>query len=308
MGMMDYHIRRLQRMRPEQLLKRLETKDFAFLLGNGVNRYIMGNDVDCSWKGLLKQVASYFDVIHNMPSLDVTNNISYPEYYSMLLLKAKDRADEKSIQEYIKSLIHSWPNKAEYGFIKKALFDKYDCPVLTTNVDTMLDGIEYSENEDSYVFPATLHYSKEGKENHLDGCSIWHINGTINHIESVRFGSIDYSKQIHRVYAELDKNKSKGKDGWRNTWVRIITDKPLCIVGLGLELDEFFLRSLLLRKVRYSNGLSEYGWYCYTASDVLPDDKRDFLLCMGIEPVMFDSYDDMYGKLFGVTNNHFEND
>ena len=97
-------------MKPEGLLRRLEDhKDFAFLIGNGINRYVLENDVDCSWKGLLKRVANEIGVVHNLPSLDSLNSITYTEYYSMLLLEAKKAGlNEKQVQECICSIVDGW--------------------------------------------------------------------------------------------------------------------------------------------------------------------------------------------------------
>ena len=193
-------------------------------------------------------------------------------------------------------------------------------PVLTTNIDKFLDSQldgEKTQSDFEGVFPIGLYYSSCEQHNPNNSFGVWHINGVVDYPESLRFGLIDYSKLIIRCgkilnekYEENDTSpiESSNQQWEKNTWLGILMGKPLCIVGLGLESEEIFLRSLLLRKVRWNREKDDepvyepgkHGWYCYTAKDEMSDSKRELLRHMGIEPVMFDDYDAMYKGLFGI--------
>lgn len=295
-------------MTPSELMRQLhnpETK-FAFLLGNGINRYAYrkkGIDIDVSWKSLLREAASKLNVLLFLPSLNPQDeSLSLIEYYSLLELESGN--DEGVLQKTIKSVVEGWRSTEIHKRILDSL-RQYNRPVVTTNIDTLLHG-ELNEYEvtgtldggnTSDEFPIHKYWAC-GKD---DSFRLWHLNGVCSIPKSLKFGLVDYSKLTYRVSRMIDGcEKEKNTyvvDKMPESWVKTMLSHPLCIVGLGLNEEEVFLRYLLLRK-RHLKHHGTLGWYCYTKEDKMPYGKSMLLRHMGISPVMFSSYDEMYTTLF----------
>ena len=91
-----------------------------------------------------------------------------------------------------------------------------------------------------------------------------------------------------------------------NTWLHIVFNKSLLILGLGLDENETFLRWLLIERCKYFRKYPERkhkGWYvCKKSGDEheiqTEKGKRFFLEKIGFEVIEVDSYDDIYYKIW----------
>ena len=85
--------------------------------------------------------------------------------------------------------------------------------------------------------------------------------------------------------------------------MHIIFNRSLCIFGLGLDVNETFLRWLLIERKKYFNMFRDRvkkGWYvCKKGS--ISDGNKFFLDTLGIEIIELDSYDDVYRTMLGLS-------
>lgn len=307
----------LRDITPDELVSRLNgrgEKNFAFLLGNGINRFAYkhdNKDIDCDWKTLLKQTARELKIISELPELTDDMAISFTEYYSLMVL----RKGEGIVQKKIIEIIESWLPTTCQNEIRKSLVE-YGVPVLSLNFDSYLDSKRgsraepkknflsiYYDKKDIEVFPYNYYWADAPLDT-VEGFGIWHVNGSVTMQKSLHLGMIDYAKMIARISEIIEKC-----DKQSYSWISILLSKKLCIIGAGMDENEIVFRSLLLRKVHIQNN-KKYkhlchepdinGWYCYSLEDKMPTEKVALLKAMRIIPVMFDSRKHIYEKIFGI--------
>jgi hypothetical protein len=78
-----------------------------------------------------------------------------------------------------------------------------------------------------------------------------------------------------------------------------VFNKPLVIFGLALEMNEVFVRWLLIERARYFSQFPDRrksAWYGYWSKNESPG-KLYFLEGVGVESVRADSYDELYGAV-----------
>lgn len=285
----------------------------TFLLGNGVNSQFEEQGV-LSWGDLMEDIAKTMG-----SDYESIKDLLPTERYSALALKFEEKEVRDAV--IIKSTREAKMDSKRLANFNYAL-KKLDCPVLTTNIDSNLDGnctrpmmldCNYSSRHRQRVHSSmeTLYkYWGDDKLNEADkGYGVWHINGHYSLPETIRFGLSDYGKLCGRVF-EL--THSWHSDQKTCTWLDPFLKNPLCIIGLDLNNAEFFIRWLLLRKAhilkKEGKGapLNSSGWYCYVpkkkCSKEWDSQKRtlQFLRTVNIEPVPFKNYDSIYLSLFDI--------
>lgn len=257
-------------------LELLLTKgNYVFVIGNGINQYAeLG-----SWADLLKNLTNEDDSLRQMISEDSKSEISFFEIYDLLKLQKKSTEIRNSLLDKIEQ---SYTKKDDRILkIRNALKD-LKFPILTTNYDRNLDfdlNKHYLDTSSNFtrIYPWNVCYSdiEKGKFDTLNDFAVWHINGVVDYKESIRLGLKDYAGLFARekkFYVGNSNEKSVQPNfSTRNTWLDIFFKKPLCIIGLGLEKDEIFLRHLLLKRYQYrKNG-------CLTK--IAKDSPADIFIC-----------------------------
>lgn len=307
-----------------ELLAEKDKGRLAFVLGNGINRYA-NNTKAISWESLMRTLWQEAKISENFP--EIKQGLSLVEKYDIMCVKMDD----------------AWKNilKANQGLVKKTFSQGYflesfqkqlmklRVPVLTTNYDNYLekDLKKYLfENRALYkkdysaTYPLNEYYANEkltSEDDIYNNFSIWHIHGTINHLESLRLGTADYMGLLtyvknyindvahmynvtkeHQEWGIKDKARNK-EEKYQPTWLNIFYNCSLCINGLGLDPSEIFLRWLLISRKKYLDriGSDAKGWYICSLQD-LDEGKKYFLQNVGINIVVIEDLDVRYRTLF----------
>ena len=86
-----------------------------------------------------------------------------------------------------------------------------------------------------------------------------------------------------------------------NTWLHIFFNADLCILGLGLDVNETFLRWLMIERESYFRKFperSKEGWYLYSREDKMEEGKRLFLQSTGFNEIKLKSREEVYEGIF----------
>jgi len=118
--------------------------------------------------------------------------------------------------------------------------------------------------------------------------------------DSIRFGLIDYMNIVAKtkdyLYPLISDNFID-EDKWKgyNTWLNIFMNSTLCIFGLSLDVNETYLRWLLIQRKIYHDkrSLKNCGGY-YLAPDEVNIGKSIFLEHLGIKVVKLKNHDELY--------------
>lgn len=307
--------------------------DLAFIVGNGINRYGRASSKpdNRSWGVLLRSLWGEYNPGVRFPSSIVEGDnadVTLPELYDVMRLLTNDQGkvpSESQIRAYITEELGMWTHGPHHvRFVEHAR--RTETPILTTNYDLLLANswpdIYYYRPQApdksfrfDHAYPWTSYYSDRELQSPLDGFGIWHMHGTIQHPKSIRISLSHYVKSVAKaesytrpmIGASLYSNKS-AKRGWhgQQTWLEILFSKRLFIIGLGLDTDEMFLRSLLIERAKFlrSEGGAlkmNTGWYIHTrrtsnccAGKPMTSSKRLFLKAVGLEVIELETTEELY--------------
>ncbi|WP_198175440.1 hypothetical protein [Spirosoma telluris] len=248
--------------------------DIAFIIGNGINRYL-NNPQAISWDELLIRLWNEFspDSYNQVPE-----GITLTEFYDLLEISAgESRTANFQIQKKASELLSGWTFQQHHtALVAKAY--QINAPILTTNFDLILPNCcslrQYYTDTKRFTdfYPWTTYYGDRQLEYPTDGFGIWYINGFVNYHRSIRLGLTHYMGSVEKARTLLhkgDENKlfsGKNQERWRGakSWLHIIFNKPLCIIGLNLAENEVFIRWLLIERAKYFKKFPERrkaGWY-----------------------------------------------
>ena len=275
--------------------------------------------------------------------------ITLTELYDIISIKDFEKFDDlydnhnrksRKIQDDTKRKIRISIKKAVcrkldyHDWLQKRLAE-WNVPVLTTNYDTNIEAKMkqfvipselYSKGfSDTYLFNvyyACKQIEAKDEAEYFKHFSVWHINGRINYLKSIRVGLSDYMNLlVHTKDLLHDKAKlyyvckdqpkwGMTKDGATNqcytfTWLNIFYNSSICINGLGLNQDESYLRWLLISRKKYIERTEQKdlkGWYVCHPTD-LTDGKRLFLESVGLKVVELTENRKRYEELFEIKNN-----
>ncbi len=296
-----------------------KSKDFVFLIGNGINRYydekagIKGS----SWEELLQETINAQKIQMNIfadgkGNTQRIDGISNPEIFSLSECGC-DGEDKKNIHQlqcdFVKNLGTKMPNENKLDGVYEKLLS-IGRPVLTTNFDLrMHEGKIFTMKGtdgkclNSY-YPLYRYFAEHEVSDACNDFAIWHIHGaasTPSRIQISLDNYVGYINRIRQVLPDLsDTNKDdKKREAAAKTWVYAFMTKPLLIVGLGLDIDETMLRWLLIKRKRrnWMEGSSK-SIYAYVDDKEMNQGKELFLKQVGIEPLQFKDYDEMYQTIF----------
>lgn len=285
----------------------------AIIVGNGINRFAYGNELDTSWSKLLLNTWRRTSPI-TLSTID--KGITFTEFYDIMEFESSPKA----VLDNIVNIVSKWDPK-DYHFKFQSKFKELNLPVLTTNFDRNIEGglrkaILYKDKDDKSFtdyYPWNIVYTdnKDFSIANLHKFGIWHINGTIDYPRSLRLSLSQYTNQakrasefIHNRNNIFDDFKGKNQEYWKgyNTWLHLIFNCDLCILGLGLDEQETFLRWLLIERSKYFRKYPDRkkdGWYVCTKKD-LTSSKSFFLEKIGFEIIQLKNFGEVYERLFDI--------
>lgn len=282
-------------------------QDLAFIVGNGINRYAYGANERIGWDDILLKV--WKDISHRTLSC-IPDGISATEFYDIMEFEA---GSIDTLRRHIVKLLNDLQPQQYHSWLKDIISSAWNVPLLTTNFDENLDcnlclqKLTTGNYRFSDVYPWNVYYSPLQLKSPTDGFAVWHINGMIRYPRSIRLGLSEYMSLTSKARSFLHKKEGiddfslKDMNHWKgyNTWLHIIFNKSLCIFGLCLDKDETFLRWLLIERAKYFRKFPDrkkQGWYVCKSDDI-PDGKRFFLDSIGFEPVILNTFDDIYRNM-----------
>lgn len=284
--------------------------NLAFVVGNGINRYGYDISKDIGWETLLLNI--WNELSGRTRSEIPVDGISFTEFYDLLSLVERNEIDD--IRDRVIRFFKKF-TPTPYHLELQNVFQKWDVPVLTTNFDESLSA-SLTKNWIngklmSSQYPWNAYWSHKKLSSPLDGFAVWHINGMVSYKNSITLGLTEYINQssytrnyLHSL-PDKDNFELKNINHWKGegTWLHIIFNRSLCIFGLGLDVNETFLRWLLIERKKYFNMFRDRvkkGWYvCKKGS--INDGNKFFLDTLGIEIIELDSYDDVYRTMLGLS-------
>ena len=270
------------------------------------------------------------------------SDLTYPEIAEMILTKQSHKEYEKrSKKEFLASIKDRIKNYLENDTTSLSSHEKlvefakeYKIPILTTNFDrnflrvlfpkqnlTSID-LKWFRNEDDktreYQTLKNAYYRKERLSSKSDIHSefaIWHIHGVVNQLKSLCLTNWDYGNYCTKI-KEISKKKDYTKALTGSTWIDIILDNDLIIMGLGLGSFETDLRYLLIerhikRKVanKFDDAEKSYPKIIYIYSKEheetdMASGKRAFFEALGVDCVPIPE-DDIYKlKYLGIVDDN----
>ena len=261
----------------------------AIVVGNGINRYSSLKGEEYGWDKLIESLWKELSI----NAIPVGNDLSLTEAYDIISLCSEG---ESEVLERVKGFVNSIEPTGYQAKLCESMMD-FGIPILTTNFDQNLEnGLTKSimKHPDASVhgftdfYPWNVYFSNTVLSNPLAGFGIWHINGSIVYPRSMHLGLTQYMNQVARArsfihdWERMDDNfAGKNQNKWRgyNTWLHIVFNCPLMILGLGLDVNETFFRWLLIERAKYFEVFQDRrkgGWFLCLKED-MNDGKRFFL-------------------------------
>lgn len=283
--------------------------DLAFIVGNGINRFAYAEEQDVSWNRLLLDV---WEQITDKTLSDISTGISLTEFYDIMEFEA---GSSENVKAKVAEHIEKWKPKEYHSWLQKKI-EEWDVPLLTTNFDRNLDNglrfnrLEIENRGFTDYYPWDVYFSNTKLSNPTAGFGVWHINGMVEYHRSIRLSLAEYMGLTARARSFLHKKEGhddfveKNQKPWKgnNTWLHIIFNRSLCILGLGLDENEIFLRWLLIERAKYFKEKPEFkkeGWYICSRNNV-SEGKKFFLNYLGFELVELNNYDEIYKGVIDI--------
>lgn len=285
-------------------------KDIAFIFGNGINRHYNKNNV--SWNDLLLDLWDKytFDTQSIKPP-----GISFTEFYDVLEIQNYQKENfDKVLQKEVVEIMAEWnPNNDQNLILNKV--KKINAPLLTTNFDRLIPlslELEFRKLErNSDLYPWSYYYSDKELKSPIDGFGVWFINGMVKYHRSIKLGLSQYMGNVSQarrfIHGEASLFSFEGKNtrDWpgSKSWLHILFNKSLFIVGLGLDESEIFIRWLLIERAKYYRKYPDRkhnGWFIYKEDPKEPisEGKKFFLKSVGFEIIRMGTYNNIYEDIW----------
>lgn len=301
------------------LQKKSHEHSLAFVCGNGINRYLSNNSK--SWistlESLYKRYAAEENSHYNVEEL--LKGTSATEFFDLLGFKFNKTGKElhKDVVELFSTEMTTEEQQKYLSF--QNCLKEWNSPILTTNFDLQLETglkrriLKSEKRNFTDFYPWNVYRSDYELQNPINGFGIWHINGMVNYSRSIRFGLSDYMKLVAYTRAYLhnmnneDTFNGKNQNFWLGytTWLHAFMNCTLCIFGLSLDVNETYLRWMLIQRKEYFKKYPERsheGFYLYVKrkDDIeMNEGKIYFLENVGIKPVALSSFDALYKDFLG---------
>ncbi|MDA9773689.1 SIR2 family protein [Saprospiraceae bacterium] len=293
----------------KRLLER-NSNDLAFVLGNGINLHYRNDGI--SWKDLLLDLWKNHST---RPLSSIPAGISFTEFYDALEIEnAANRNFSSVLQKEVQLKMSDWRANSKQNTILDKI-KAWEAPLLTTNFDKLipktmnLDFRKVLGSSFTDYYPWSNYYSDQDLDDPTKGFGVWYMNGMAKYHRSIKLGLSQYMGNVERARKMIHKMpenmgfQGKNQAYWPgfSTWLHILFNKSLVIVGLGLDETEVFLRWLLIERAKYFRRFPERkhtGYYIGKKSDKSEDGKKFFLNSVGFEYIELDEYVDVYNKIW----------
>ena len=319
----------------------IKEKKPAFLFGNGINLYNDSNSK--TWREILQDLL--IDKIKDDCDLkfkferafesDFSKDISYPEMYDLINGLYKIFGDDSDgeldcLQKEACDIIEGNFRKNKKNKHYKKIVEKLrnlNLPLMTTNFDNLFEKYSGLDKQNmksldqsvvgsgKYSAHFAYQWNKYFSDNTLtkpdEKFAIWHIHGTIYDSRSIQLGTNQYVGMLDRARFAIRGKKgaalSKSKEEWfaDNTWLDLMYNRPLVVIGLGVSTDEIFLRWLLLGRNRHLTDFSnkvdrdeKHSLYLSSSEHPVPYAQRLFLETCGFEIIELSTDKELYEDLW----------
>jgi len=283
-------------------------EEIAFLIGNGINHHFKTSK---SWNDVLIELWKNFSfsTMSNIPP-----GVSLTEVYDLLEIENTNNGKRDfHIQKKVKDIFSSVNTNMNQNIILDKI-SSINAPLLTTNFDDLikrsldLEDYRLKKNKFTDFYPWGSYFSKKELDLPTDGFGVWHINGMVKYHRSIKLGLSQYMGNVDRARKWIHGNKEdilftgKNKIDWPGlySWLHIIFNRSIFIVGLGLEENEVFLRWLLIERAKYFRQFPDRvksGWYIQQSNSGNIG-RKFFLEKVGFEVIDLDTYNDIYEEIW----------
>lgn len=226
----------------------------TILFGNGVNR-LSENGID--WKELLRKVSG---LLGDIP--DFNNNTMLFEYIVLPLVVPLADCDGHPLyfndgepwlvknepEEVLKTRLKDILKDGKSWFYEN-LADLHADHYLTTNYEPYLNEeftiCEEEGYQENFAGVESLLYDHAVGMRNGHKASLWNIHGSTKEPQSILLGMNEYCKYVIAIDQYLQIKESDKK-----SWVDLLTETNVHIVGFGLAFEEIDLWYLLTRRMR----------------------------------------------------------
>lgn len=284
----------------------LNGNNLALLIGNGINRYRNSAQLN-SWDDLLMKIAANCST-----GVDaVPKGTTLTEFYDVLELASDERTS--NLQGEFCDLMKDWAPVEHHKRVMGWAAAR-GAPVITTNFDTVLSQAadahfqRFGSEGFTDYYPWDCYYAPRPIPEPCGGFGIWHLNGMARYKRSIRLGLTHYMGSVQRARGWLHRDEAplfagKNMRNWSGalTWMDVVFNKPLLLIGLALEENEVFVRWLLIERARYFRKFPDRrhpAWFAYRPdrTDDRQAGKLFFLKAVGFTCIPVDSYDELYSE------------
>jgi hypothetical protein len=293
-----------------QQAMRLGSDRLALIIGNGVNRHMSPTRRN-DWGSMIRLLARKYGLSANPPP----SGLALTELFDLITLASTEQHIERILQREFCDAMSGWKPVDHHSYLM-AWAKRNGTPVLTTNFDHMLADAAGATLRSMFqkqgalqrptdFYPWEKYFSHQELNDPCDGFGIWHVNGLVHHVRSIRLGLSHYMGSVSRAQPWLLGAKASrlfegaNQANWRgrNTWLHVVFNMPLLIFGLELGPQEVFLRWLLIQRSKYFRKFPDRrqpAWYVYPGAEEASRDKLYFLERIGITPWVVRDYEAIY--------------
>ena len=280
----------------------------AVILDNGINRHF---DTGKPWNDVLLDLWEKFsfDTLGDIPA-----GISLTEVYDILELQNYERNNiTYEIQKKVVSIYNSIDPNREQNNMLNAI-KEMNMPIMTTNFDDLMPrgmDLRFFKNMSKKFtdyYPWDCYYSDRELSLPTEGFAIWYINGMLHYFRSIKLGLSQYMGNVDRARKMIHGNSEniefneKNQNNWPglHTWMHIIFNKSLFIIGLDLQENEVFLRWLLIERAKYFRKFpmrKQSSWFL-EIDNVKNEGRNFFLEKLGFQVITLKSYREIYEDIW----------
>ena len=281
----------------------------SIFIGNGINR--LGN-VNNSWENLLCELINGI----NKREIIITDNKPFPMLYEEIVLRGKKFSG--ITESKIKNKVCCLMDSLQFNEIHKQIIELDIDDIITTNydynfekcIDNDFDRKFYIEengadNDDIRKLEKKYRLYTHSK---IDNKRIWHIHGDVGTDDSIVLGQDMYSRVLDKYI-----NYFKKKDKKYFSWIDLLFNTEVHIIGFGLEYTEIDIWWLLNYRARLINS-DRYEYkpknkiYYYIKSEGSDEkfkSKKQLLESQEVEVKYIDckNYNDFYYQCIQIVNN-----
>ena len=295
--------------RVRDLLESYEHRHLAIVVGNGINRFNNPRQAEYAWDVLVKSLWGELST----RVIPANEGLSLTEAYDIISLSSEG---DSELIDRVKAFVNSIEPTDYHGRLCERMWSRR-IPILTTNFDSLLESsmglpkrfLSFPGKKMGFTsyYPWNVYHSVDSLRTPLSNFAIWHINGMVDYPSSMRLGLTQYMNQVSRVRdfihsGDIDDSFSgKNQNMWKgyNTWLHIFFNCSLLIFGLALDVNETFLRWLLIEREKYFvkfPSRRKGSWFLCQKDEMNPG-KEFFLQHLGFETILFDSHEDVFESL-----------